>query len=200
MAFHTHLSQRVTRRQKVVLNNGGDSPQNPILEGIHFTLKLHKENKNIKLRKAWISIGNQIHKVITSYVTSETNTEITWDLAAEPPFILPADPPQEHVFHITTTAGTHSPIRYHHKGNTTDNLTGLVYKKEELVKPGGTHLKFSMWVTSTPTNQILLDGFNGNDSTQPAIWPVFVDGSEGSVSVVQSRRNFAEPEGVEFDE
>jgi len=186
-----NLSYRVTKVQRAVLNNAGDSVENPIVQGAYFTLKIHKWHKDVKLKKAWVTVNGKIYRVFTNNVTSETDEYISWSFVAQPPYVAVSDPPQRNIFHITTTNGQHSPVRYRHTGKTEENTTGLTYDKSVVDRPGGSQVKFSIWIASTPSTQVLLDGFNGSQNN-PLVYPMYPTGSEGDVTSLVNKTEYSE--------
>ena len=86
------------------------------------------------------------------------------------------DPPIRNIFHITTTNGSHTPIRYVHdkavKG--TDNPTGLVFDQSSRDRPGGQQIKFSLWVSQEIAGEVMLDGYAAADPRYPLIYPVYI--------------------------
>lgn len=63
------------------LNRSGDSPDNPILAGIHFRIRHHKHSSGQGLRRCWVTRDGEVFRDLTARCV-ETESEIYVDVVA----------------------------------------------------------------------------------------------------------------------
>ena len=85
----------------LILNNGGDSVENPILAGLHFRATLNKHNAEETLRRCWVSVNDAVFTDLTSSCVT-TDYTIYIDLESDVDFSYD-DPPVKNTLHFTTT-------------------------------------------------------------------------------------------------
>ena len=208
MRRYKDLSFTVTKRDYPTLNHAGDTIENPLIHGVNLQLKLHKWHKDVRLRKAWVTVGGSIYSVITSGAVESTNY-FSWTFQAGhittgagtllDKRLLSGTPPVKNTVHITTTNGTHTPVRYRHSAETDADNDNLIFYRPTLDRPGGQQIKFDIWVTAKPDSQVLLDGYNAGSECEPLIYPLKGVLAAPTTDVpfriagFKSKRDFTEP-------
>ncbi len=92
----------------VNLNYGGTDADNPILTGQALTIRLSKQNADETLRKAWVTVGNQVFATITALAT-ETAFQINFDVVAGVRLKSGTTPVRNEI-HVTTSQHRHAKI------------------------------------------------------------------------------------------
>lgn len=88
------------------LNHGGTTPDNPIMDGAAFMLRLSKQDANETLRKVWVNVGKSVFSDLTSIALSGTY-EITVPVTAGEHLQAGVDP-VKNVIHFTTSQHRHA--------------------------------------------------------------------------------------------
>ncbi len=83
MPFHPDLSYAVTRVESPVLNNAGDSIENPVMRNVCLELKVNKWHEDVRLRKAWVTVpsvarGGPFFEFTSLAIPPFTTTEGEW--------------------------------------------------------------------------------------------------------------------------
>ena len=92
----------------ILVNNAGDSPENPIVKGLQFRVSLHKHDATVMISRAWITHGSSKSLDVTDVTGSVTENDadafydvITGtEIKSEAPALL-------NVLHWTTSDGVH---------------------------------------------------------------------------------------------
>ena len=88
------------------LNHGGNTPDNPLVSGAAFTLKLSKQDSNETLRKVWVNAGKSVISNVTSLAVV-TDFEITVPVVAGV-HLRAGSPAVKNVVHFTTSKHRHA--------------------------------------------------------------------------------------------
>jgi len=133
------------------LNNAGDSQDNPILQGLYFTIRLEKHVVGETLKSAYVE---HPYRVIFNDLTAscvESDSEVTVEIRAGVD-VQHADPAALNVVHFATTYRKVKRAFY------------VVTAPGEDIG-GGARLE----TPGSLPHRILLDGFNGDVFTEPHI-------------------------------
>ena len=92
----------------IVVNNAGDSPENPVVNGLKFRVTLHKHDSTVTISRAWITHGSSSSEDVTDMTSLVTeNDEDAFYDAITGTEIKSSDPSLLNVLHWTTSDGVH---------------------------------------------------------------------------------------------
>ncbi len=92
----------------IVVNNAGDSVENPLVEGLSFRVTLHKHSSTVTISRAWITHGSSSSEDVTDMtsVVTENDEDAFYDVTTGTE--IKADKPSLlNVLHWTTSDGVH---------------------------------------------------------------------------------------------
>ena len=93
-------------REQPWLNHGGTTPDNPLIEGLVFRIRLAKHNAAETLRKVWVVTDKSIVSDLR-HIAVETDYEIYVDVEAGV-HLRAGFPPVRNVIHFTTSDHRHA--------------------------------------------------------------------------------------------
>jgi len=92
----------------IVVNNAGDSPDNPVVEGLKIRVTLNKHDSSVTITRAWITHGGSSSEDVTDMTTSVTESdENAFYDATTGTEIKSGTPSLLNVLHWTTSDGVH---------------------------------------------------------------------------------------------
>ncbi len=92
----------------IVVNNAGDSPENPVVTGFKFRVTLHKHSALVTVSRAWITHGGSASMDVTDVTGSVTeNDEDAFYDVTTGTEIKSDTPALLNVLHWTTSDGVH---------------------------------------------------------------------------------------------
>jgi hypothetical protein len=92
----------------LTVNHAGDSPENPLVTGLAFRLKIHKHGSSVTIRKCWISHGSASGEIVTELTSSvvEMDEEAYVDITVGTE-LRSSTPSMLNVIHWTTSDEVH---------------------------------------------------------------------------------------------
>jgi hypothetical protein len=92
----------------IVVNNAGDSPENPVVKGLKFRVTFNKHDSTVTITRAWITHGSSNSTDLTDLTTSvtESDEDAFYD-AITGTELKTATPSLLNVLHWTTSDGVH---------------------------------------------------------------------------------------------
>lgn len=120
-------------RRQPRLNHGGNSTDNPVLDGMALTLKLHKQDASELLRQVWVTVGKVVHAKLTP-LAIESRFDVTINIVAGIE-LQAADPAVKNIIHFTTSEHRHVSVIVYCATKPPALITLDGYNADDFTKP-----------------------------------------------------------------